>query len=336
MNFPFFFLPGFSGTAGRFAFRSRLAGLLLVLLAGPAAAQLDVEARLQNPQGRWTVGDPVTVAVKLRYPQGVTAPSLVREFPEDTVLVEEKAGTPAKSGSIIQEKRTVRLAFFAAGAQSTGPLRYTMQWQGKLLEGTAPALPVTIQTVLPAGEKEPAPAPAEAPRVLPYPTAKLIGLIAVLLILPAAAAAAFWWWRRRRHQEEQKPAVPAHLLARDRLQSLAGKGYLERGVWRFLYFKASEIIKQYLGQELGIFVLERTTTEILHQLPGVEALSDGSRALVEHFLRSADAVKFAREVPDRSEAEAFLRNAFTIIHQVHEEWVRYRETRAAAAAGESA
>ena len=125
-------------------------------------------------------------------------------------------------------------------------------------------------------EKEKDPDKAEPPWVLPFPTAKLVLIIAGILAAAAALGALLWWWLGRRRRAREVPAIPAHLEARDRLQALAGRDLPRQGRVRELYFESSEIIKDYLGKELGVLVLERTTAEILAQLPEQPGLSSES------------------------------------------------------------
>jgi hypothetical protein len=127
-----------------------------------------------------------------------------------------------------------------------------------------------------------------------------------------------WWWRRRRRRG-QVPTIPPDLEARDRLQQLAGRDLPRQGRLKDFFFHVSEIVKDYLGKELGVVVLERTTSEILTQLPELNSLNPEPEtvSLVAEFLRNADRVKFARHPATPADADVALRRAFEIIRRVH-------------------
>ena len=297
--------------------------LVLLLLAAarampaqaPAAPTLRVEVRLAEPGKNPTLGDPVALTVTLRYPEGAPTPALVRQFPDRASFLDETTLKTDRHSGEVTETRRVRLAFFDTGAVDSGPIAYTTHWQGKELRGAASPARVTVKAL--RAEKEKDPDKAEPPWVLPFPTAKLVLIIACVLAAAAALGALLWWWLGRRRRAREIPAIPAHLEARDRLQALAGRDLPRQGRVRELYFESSEIIKDYLGKELGVLVLERTTAEILAQLPEQPGLTPDSASLVTEFLTAADRVKFAKHMPTTAEVDACLRRAFDIVDRVH-------------------
>lgn len=295
---------------------------LAFAFSGFAAAEFRVEARLQNPAGSWTVGDPVPVAVTLSYQKGDGPPTLAREFPDTSAFIDETPSKRSESKGEVLEERVIRLAFFEAGRQTTGDIRYTLPRKGGPVEASAPAVPVAIRSVVTDKDKDLA--PPEPPRVIPYPTARLVALAAVALALLATVAWLFWRWWRRRRGVAAAPLVPPDKEALGRLSGLEALDLPGKGEFRLFYFHASEIVKDYLGKELRVLVLERTTTEILRQLPGIACLGQESRTLVGGFLTAADLVKFAGRKPDLSEAGDFMRAAFSIVEGVHGEFERHR------------
>ncbi len=304
--------------------RRTIWGLFLLLLLAaahsvpgqaPAAPSLRIDARLAEPGKSPTLGDPVALTVTLRYPEGAPTPALVRQFPDRASFLDETSLKTDRHGGVVTEARRVRLAFFETGAVDSGPIAYTTRWQGKELRGEAPPVRVTVKAL--RTEKEKDADKAEPPWVLPFPTAKLVLIIACVLAAAAALGALLWWWLGRRRRAREIPAIPAHLEARDRLQALAGRDLPRQGRVRELYFESSEIIKDYLGKELGVLVLERTTAEILAQLPEQPGLSPEAAALGTEFLIAADWVKFAKYVPTTAEVDACLRRAFDIVDRVH-------------------
>jgi len=292
--------------------------LALVTGAGLAAeASGRIAVTPLPPKEGWTIGDAAEFRVPREYPAGTRPPVLVRQFPESVALVGETPGEVKTAGNRVTDTRSLRLAFFQTGDISTGSIRYTGERPGGLLEFRAAALTVKIRPLRP--EQDDQPDAAEPPWVIPYPTLKLVGLIGGSLLILAALAWLVWYLVRRKQAGRGEVAIPPHLEARDRLQQLAGQDLPRQGRLREFYFSASEIVKDYLGKELAVVVLERTTSEILAQLPDQAALTEGSREMVRRFLLSGDPVKFARHLPPSAEVDDYLRAAFEIVHQVHEE-----------------
>jgi len=280
-----------------------------------------VGVELEKPA---TVGDPVAFKVTLLYPEGSEPPILVRKFPSDVVFVKEDPLEKSTDGQFQQETRLLHLAFFQTGECETGPIGYTAVGPNKTpIEATAPGMKVTVTSVL-KGEEETA-APPEPPWVIPYPLEKLITLIAIVVLVLLALVGLWIVIRRRRRKTGiDKPRIPPHLEAKQRLYDLTSQDLPVTGHVRLFYFLASEIIKDYLGKELGVVVLERTTTEIIYQLPRLGYLSSGVLDEVDDFLVSADQVKFAKYFPTTSELDRWQRKAYELVNEVHEESIKHR------------
>lgn len=309
----------------------RVKAVWIILLALAAATgiraqagELQVSAGLAEPGKPVTVGDPISLNVTLRYPRAAQPPVPVREFPATLAWLDEKNLELKKAGGMVTETRRVRLAVFATGAQKLGPFRYTAAMGGRMLEGSASAVPLTIRSVLKG--KDESPSPPEPPRVIPYPTIRLVMLIlAALMLLAGAVWLVFWLRRRRQARQAGKPRIPPFLEARDRLQALAARALPQHGEVRIFYFLASEIVKDYLGKELDVVVLERTSSEIRVQLPDLGYLAPETLGRVGSFLTDGDRVKFARYQPAPAEVDDFLRLAFDVVHRVHEEYETHRQ-----------
>lgn len=131
---------------------------------------------------------------------------------------------------------------------------------------------------------------------------------------------------RRRFEPEGLGVAPRpiHVVAMERLSGLASSGLIEEERYVEFYTSMSEVIREYLGKRYGFPGLELTTTEIMHRLAGISWPPGLSQHEVRHWLRRADRVKFAGLETDASEAEAALRQAFSLV-----ELTRLREDMAA-------
>jgi hypothetical protein len=301
--------------------------LALLLQLAPVLAADDrfsVELSLPRRESPATVGDPVQVKVILSYPAGSQPPVLVRQFPQDMVLLDEEPGSPSRRDGMVTEERLLRFALFRTGEWEIGPLRYSTTGPGGENWESASAVVITsVESVI--QEENPESAPPAPPWVIPYPMEKMILLITTLVALLAAAVLAGWYLRRRRRRTEvDRPVIPPHLEARQRLYALAARDLPAQGKVKPFYFLASEIIKDYLGKELGVLVLERTTAEITGQLPEVNGLGETNRLNIQDFLQASDLVKFAEYFPSDAEIEKWQRQAYDLIASVHEEISRRR------------
>ncbi len=157
----------------------------------------------------------------------------------------------------------------------------------------------------------------EPPWIIPFPAWRLAIVIGAGLAILFAIGLLVWWLRCRRKQR-QAPVIPPDLLARDCLHDLAGQDLPRRGHVREFYFRITEIVKDYLGKELGVVVLERTTAEIVDQLPRDDRLTRNVVMLIARFFQDADRIKFANYPATPKDGDVALQQAFEIIRLVHE------------------
>ncbi len=80
---------------------------------------------------------------------------------------------------------------------------------------------------------------------------------------------------------------------------------IEKGHFREFYFKFSEIVRRYLERRVGILFLERTTSEILRDMEGVDLISGDLKGEIEKFLRKSEPIKYAGFIPHIDELKKF-------------------------------
>jgi hypothetical protein len=108
--------------------------------------------------------------------------------------------------------------------------------------------------------------------------------------------------RYRRAVEERlrpPPPRPSEEIAREALDALERDGLLERGASIEFHLRLSEILRAFVGADVGFNATEMTTTEVREQLEERGASLGLLRAEVLRILEDTDMVKFARfSLPD--------------------------------------
>ena len=137
-----------------------------------------------------------------------------------------------------------------------------------------------------------------------------LGLVAALVL------GWFWWRKRRRSASVTTPVTPPPTPLEIALAALQQLRQADLAVEEF-YIRLSDIVRQYLEQQLQLRAPERTTEEFLYEIAQGSRLSEDHKNLLETFLQEADLVKFARHRPgtaDRARAfgaaEKFVRESW--------------------------
>ena len=132
-------------------------------------------------------------------------------------------------------------------------------------------------------------------RPLLYLAAGVLGLIALVAGLYAVI-------NRRRHGPLAAPR-PAHEVALEALSKLHAARLIEAGKHEEFYIRLSDIVRGYLEVRFHLRAPEMTTEEFLQVAQRDPQLTPPQRSLLGTFLSEADLVKFARYVPESSDAE---------------------------------
>jgi len=107
-------------------------------------------------------------------------------------------------------------------------------------------------------------------------------------------------------------------IAYTELNRLKNTDLLEDGHFKEFYSRLSDIIRQYFERRFQIKAPEMTTEEFLWLLDGSRNLSADQRSTLKKFLNSCDIVKFAKYVPQISEAQESFNLAFLLIEVTKE------------------
>ncbi len=178
---------------------------------------------------------------------------------------------------------------------------------------------VRIQSVLPAGEENPAIADLKPPVSLPADYGALLAAVGVLGGLLVLAGLAWWLHRRLAPRLAAVPAsddpfhrMPPHEWVYEQLRLLLDRRLAEEGKVAEFFEELSRIVKQYLGGRYRVDLLERTTAELPAELAQAGAVPGAVRAAIA-LLERCDMVKFARSPADPTECRDAVEDAYRIV-----------------------
>lgn len=139
------------------------------------------------------------------------------------------------------------------------------------------------------------------------------GLLALVLVVLLVRYLVMNWtkWHPRAGLAPPPPRPPEE-VALEKLQALRDAGLPEAGAKKVWYIELSEIMREYIGGRYGFDGLESTTEEIIVTMRGKKT-AGLTQAELFRFLNDCDMVKFAKYVPDGSEDETALSEAFRIV-----------------------
>jgi len=249
------------------------------------------------------VGEDLALTLVLRHP-----PQGRYVAPPDTALAPfDVIGKSEETVSPVETRLQVRLAAYRLPGDVEIPaLQIQYQKEGKIASLATDPIPVKVVTSLTPDVTEihdiKDPLDLEVPRDF--------RLLWWLLLALAAALLAYLIYRKLRKEPEgvKAPAVAAPLPPPDveaeaALRRLAEKDLIRKGAFSAFYTELSEVMKRYAGRRFEVPYLERTTSEVLSDLKP-RKLAPGAVSELRAILEASDLVKFAKLMPEASQAEA--------------------------------
>ena len=134
----------------------------------------------------------------------------------------------------------------------------------------------------------------------------IVGIVALLL---TAAALYFFVFRKKKlSAEEERKKLPPFERAIQDLKDLQNSKYLIESQHKAYYTRLTDIVKEYLEDEVHILAKESTTDELLAKINDLQQtgklhLSAETISNLKRVLQNADLVKFAKSKPSDSNAE---------------------------------
>lgn len=134
----------------------------------------------------------------------------------------------------------------------------------------------------------------------------IVGIVALLL---TAAALYFFVFRKKKlSAEEERKKLPPFERAIQDLKDLQNSKYLIESQHKAYYTRLTDIVKEYLEDEVHILAKESTTDELLAKINDLQQtgklhLSAETISNLKRVLQNADLVKFAKSKPSDNNAE---------------------------------
>lgn len=112
--------------------------------------------------------------------------------------------------------------------------------------------------------------------------------------------------------EAPKPAVPPHVTALEKLNSLNAKKLWQQDLVKEYHSELTDIVREYLEKRYQVKAMEQTSEEIFSGLRHLE-ITEGDRNLLRQILVLADLVKFAKEKPLNTENAQSMENSISFV-----------------------
>ncbi len=317
----------------RAATAAALAAVMLALSGAAVHAQGGdrVGMSLEAPEGEFTVGDVIPLALEATYPSGfeVILPRLPRSWGAFEVRSQSPAVVEERDDGSSSIRQTIEVVPFAPGEHSTPELLVTVREPlGEMTDIAAPMATVTVASVLRDDDLEPRDIRPQAEAPFPPPWRVLADqrrhwpwFVVSLALLAAAAAAAYYFLARRKAADEGVPFVDPrspYEKAMNELDEIESMGLLSQGRVMAHYVRVSDCIREYLDAGFGLPAIDLTTGEIRGGLRYTGMQPEPSRRTVE-LLEDCDLVKFAKYAPAASEAGVLVDRARRILEATRPE-----------------
>lgn len=279
---------------------------LLAYSASFSAAENDITATVTTSPESLFIGDEISLVLQLSHSDSidVTVTGITAALDSFELIRRDSVVTTEAGGRIVHEVK-MSLTTFETGELTPGPFTVTYTENGRPdtleLNGSL----VRVKSLL---EEKPSDI-RDIKGIVPVQGVRWPWIGGGILVL-----ACFTWyliWRHRRTRTAGSPDVedvtlpPADVWALERLDRIDRMELLTRGRVKEHYIRVTEVLRKFLGMYYGVETLERTTGEILIDLEKAGVPAD-RKTLLRELLIEADLVKFARFIPDESEAASFI------------------------------
>ncbi|HEX6600062.1 MAG TPA: hypothetical protein VF034_12130 [Gemmatimonadaceae bacterium] len=300
---------------------SRLrAGVLLAGLLAPSAAlaqrptRIPVQAGAAVDRDSVTVGDVVTLLVRVRAPRGATVnfPSAVDSLGPVQSLEPPTVRDGADTLDYTDRVATYRLAAWDVGTLPIrlGEVLVQTDDDERRVQLTLPSL--IVRSVLPADSALRVPKPARPLLPVRAPISWWWWLLAALAVI--ALGLGIWWWRRRRGGELPPPGDPygdaEHEF--DRIEKLRLVDAGEPGRHAALM---TDVVRRYLAARIEGASLALTSGELLVAVRGAPGVPHDR---LHRLFTAIDRIKFAAAPVSPSEARALGNEAREIVRVEHQ------------------
>jgi hypothetical protein len=305
----------------------RLATMVLMITSANTAQAIGVQAErgpvnatVEIADGAIRLGDPITVTLTVRAPDGIEVlmPAFGEFLGQFAVLdYVPRQHTEIPGMQVHEQRYTLQLT--RSGKQRIPSILIEFidlragQQRAPAGEDSYEVITDVLEFDVEAGADDAvgdltAPLPILAPRALLEPRAQ-IGL-GILALLMCTAALGLWWWRRHRRAPTGPSASEAAL---SQLRTLATQACETPAEVEAFFVALSAVVRSYMERRFGVHAPELTTEEFLIAAQEAHELPDRERAFIGAFLATADQVKFAGVRPSGATARDALHQVETSI-----------------------
>lgn len=151
--------------------------------------------------------------------------------------------------------------------------------------------------------------------ILPY---VLWGLLGIFVVVTG-----IWlWWRYRKNKPlftPQKEKPSPYVVAMQFLDEIKENKLWHAGREKEYYTRLTDVVRQYLSDELGIAAMEQTSGEILRELENCPKVDKKEQDRMAELLTTADYVKFAKYTPLQDENARYLNVAYDFVKHIYQQ-----------------
>lgn len=263
--------------------------------AGTSSSPVHAQAEISKSTA--TIGEPLTLKIKVTYPKGVEIIGGIDE-PEAAGL---ELKNPKDWRDRVEKSEVLGRSFSVVGYQlgrfmiESTEITYRNQ-EGKTATISSNAVYLSIESIDQGKEKTDI-RDVKGVVKLPYEILKYAVPAAVALVLLALLLFYLLYFRKRELERLKKAnQLSPSAEALQNLRELFDSTLIRDGRVKQYYLRFSEILKGFLEKQFGIQALEATTSEIAQILKRT-AISDEVKQKLIQVLESADFAKFAKWIP---------------------------------------
>ena len=262
-----------------------------------------------------TVGEVVTVKVSVKHPETlkIAFPAVGSSLSEWTVRSSKQLPPTKLADGNVEDTLELQLAIYKTGNFEVPAFNVeTVKSSGETEVLASEPIKISVQSVLTGNQdtlKDLKPQAGIEADYKPF-----------VFLLAALASAAYLVYRLIQYfKRRRKAPLPkaervrsAEEVARKAIERLLARRLVEQGYFKQFYLELSEIIKRFLGSQLGVHSLERTTEEFTRDLRAV-SVSSAQYHMIQEFLEDCDLVKFAKYQPGPEEVDQIIARSHAMI-----------------------
>jgi hypothetical protein len=280
-----------------------------------------------------TIGDPIGLTLSVRYPATATldAGDLGTQLAPFEVLSADPPVDQRAADGTNERRYRFKIAAYQTGQLRLPPVTVSFDLAGQPGQAQSLPLTVTIESVIPAGDKaadiRPLKPQLDLPVAMTPSLRRILTGVAAVVALAILALVAWIFLRRRAPAvvpiSEVLPTLEAE--ARAELDAIVDEGFLSGGDYRTHYARVAECIRRYISRRYGFRASALTTAELRDRM--VDSGVDRWRAhLVAGLLTECDAVHYAHYLPAPARADADLQMAYEVVDMALTQETRIEET----------